>query len=112
MTTVAIGSCTSAPVPVASAIGTKPREATSTVMTTGRNRVSAPSRRHYENAQRVPSSCCLLARRIDGIAKQALTRTMAARPPELFSQWTSIVAETINAPKSRNFSCGFKSEDF
>ena len=43
MTTVASGFCTSAPVPVASAIGTKPSEATSAVMSTGRSRVSAPS---------------------------------------------------------------------
>ena len=43
MTTVASGRCTSAPVPVASAIGTKPSEATSAVISTGRRRVSAPS---------------------------------------------------------------------
>jgi hypothetical protein len=41
MTTVASGRCTSAPVSVASAIGTKPRGPTSAVMMTGRNRVSA-----------------------------------------------------------------------
>ena len=40
MTTVASGLCTSAPVPVASAMGTKPSEATSAVMSTGRSRVS------------------------------------------------------------------------
>jgi len=44
MTTVAIGFCTSAPVPVASAMGTNPSEATRAVMTTGRRRVSAPTR--------------------------------------------------------------------
>ena len=44
MTTVASGRCTSAPAPVASAIGTKPSEATSAVISTGRSRVSAPSR--------------------------------------------------------------------
>ncbi len=43
ITTVASGFCSSAPVPVASAIGTKPSEATSAVMATGRNRVIAPS---------------------------------------------------------------------
>jgi hypothetical protein len=43
ITTVASGLCTSAPVPVASAMGTKPSEATRAVMTTGRKRVSAPS---------------------------------------------------------------------
>jgi hypothetical protein len=42
MTTVASGFCTSAPVPVASAIGTKPSDATSAVMRTGRKRSSAP----------------------------------------------------------------------
>jgi hypothetical protein len=42
-TTVASGCCTSAPVPVAIAIGTKPKDATSAVMSTGRRRVSAPS---------------------------------------------------------------------
>ena len=42
MTTVASGRCTSAPVPVASAIGTKPSDATSAVISTGRSRVSAP----------------------------------------------------------------------
>jgi hypothetical protein len=44
MTTVASGRCTSAPVPVAIAIGMKPSEATSAVMSTGRRRVNAPSR--------------------------------------------------------------------
>jgi hypothetical protein len=42
MTTVASGRWTSAPVPVASAMGTNPREATRAVMSTGRRRVSAP----------------------------------------------------------------------
>jgi hypothetical protein len=42
MTTVASGFWTSAPVPVAMAIGTKPREATSAVINTGRKHVSAP----------------------------------------------------------------------
>lgn len=37
MTTVASGRCTSAPAPVATAIGTKSSEATSAVMSTGRN---------------------------------------------------------------------------
>ena len=36
ITTVARGFCTSAPVPVASAIGTKPSEATRAVIATGR----------------------------------------------------------------------------
>ena len=44
MTTVASGRCTSAPVPTFSAIGTKPSDATSAVISTGRSRVSAPSR--------------------------------------------------------------------
>ena len=44
MTTVASGRCTSAPVPVARAIGTKPRAATKAVIATGRSRVRAPSR--------------------------------------------------------------------
>ena len=43
MTTVASGRCTSAPAPVAIAMGTKPNEATSAVIRTGRNRVRAPS---------------------------------------------------------------------
>ena len=43
MTTLASGRCTSAPAPVASAIGTNPRQATSAVISTGRSRVSAPS---------------------------------------------------------------------
>ena len=43
ITTVASGLCTSAPVPVAMAIGTKPSEATNAVIKTGRRRVSAPS---------------------------------------------------------------------
>ena len=43
MTTVASGRCTSAPMPVFSAIGTKPRLATNAVMRTGRSRMSAPS---------------------------------------------------------------------
>jgi hypothetical protein len=42
------------------------------------------------------------ARHIDGIAKRGLTRTKA-RPLELFNQSTSIVAETINARRRRNF---------
>ncbi len=43
ITTVASGRCTSAPVPVAIAMGTKPSEATRAVISTGRSRVSAPS---------------------------------------------------------------------
>ena len=44
ITTVANGLCTSAPALLASAIGTNPKLATSAVISTGRNRVSAPSR--------------------------------------------------------------------
>src|SRR3546814_11983 len=44
ITTVAKGRCTSAPAPTLNAIGTKPRLATSAVISTGRSRVSAPSR--------------------------------------------------------------------
>ena len=43
MTTVASGRCTSEPMPVFRAIGTKPSEATSAVIRTGRSRVRAPS---------------------------------------------------------------------
>src|SRR5574340_1056623 len=42
MTTVAKGRWTSAPVPAAIAIGTKPSDATSAVIMTGRSRVSDP----------------------------------------------------------------------
>ena len=42
ITTVASGFCTSAPGPVASAIGTNPSDATSAVIATGRSRVIAP----------------------------------------------------------------------
>ena len=44
ITTVASGRCTSAPVPVAKAIGRKPSDATNAVISTGRSRVRAPSR--------------------------------------------------------------------
>ena len=44
ITTVARGRWTSAPVPVAMAMGMKPSEATRAVIRTGRSRVSAPSR--------------------------------------------------------------------
>ena len=43
ITTVAKGLCTSAPVPTLSAIGMKPKLATSAVINTGRNLVMAPS---------------------------------------------------------------------
>ena len=43
MTTVASGFWTSAPAPVASAIGRKPSDATSAVVSTGRSRPSAAS---------------------------------------------------------------------
>lgn len=42
MTTVAIGRCTSAPVPVAIAIGTKPSNATRAVIRTGRMSTTWP----------------------------------------------------------------------
>ena len=42
ITTVARGLCTSEPIPVFSAIGMKPNEATNAVVNTGRSRVSAP----------------------------------------------------------------------
>ena len=51
MTTVASGRCTSAPAPVAIAIGTNPSEATRAVINTGRSRVSAPSRTASINAR-------------------------------------------------------------
>ena len=44
ITTVAKGRWTSAPVPVAKAIGTNPREATKAVIKTGLNRMSDPCR--------------------------------------------------------------------
>ena len=44
ITTVASGRCTSEPAPTLNAIGTKPSEATSAVISTGRRRPSAPSR--------------------------------------------------------------------
>lgn len=44
ITTVASGRCTSEPAPTLSAIGTKPSEATSAVIITGRSLVKAPSR--------------------------------------------------------------------
>ena len=43
ITTVAKGRCTSAPAPLLSAIGIKPREATAAVINTGRKRLSPPS---------------------------------------------------------------------
>lgn len=43
ITTVASGLCTSEPAPILNAIGTKPREATSAVIRTGRSLVKAPS---------------------------------------------------------------------
>ena len=43
ITTVASGRCTSDPAPTLSAIGRKPSEATSAVISTGRRRPSAPS---------------------------------------------------------------------
>ena len=43
ITTVANGRCTSAPVPVASAMGTNPSDATRAVISTGRSRVREPS---------------------------------------------------------------------
>lgn len=42
ITTVAKGLCTSEPIPVFSAMGINPSEATSAVVNTGRNRVKAP----------------------------------------------------------------------
>ena len=44
ITTVANGRCTSEPVPCDIAIGMNPNEATSAVMSTGRRRITAPSR--------------------------------------------------------------------
>ena len=44
MTTVANGRCTSAPVPVTSATGTNPSDATNAVINTGRRRVMARSK--------------------------------------------------------------------
>ena len=44
MTTVASGRCTSAPAVVATAIGTKPSDATNPVRNTGRNRWGVPRR--------------------------------------------------------------------
>ena len=57
MTTVAIGFCTSAPAPVATAIGTKPSDATSAVIATGRSRSIAPCRTASSRASPSPRSC-------------------------------------------------------
>ncbi len=57
ITTVASGRCTSAPVPVASAIGMKPRLATRAVIKTGRTRSIAPPM--MAPSMSSPSSSCL-----------------------------------------------------
>ena len=55
ITTVASGRCTSAPAPVAIAIGTNPTEATSAVDNTGRNRSCAPCRTASSTGSGSPS---------------------------------------------------------
>src|SRR6266404_4576576 len=54
ITTVASGRCTSAPDPLASAIGTNPRLATNAVISTGLSRVKAPSHTAFRTVR--PSS--------------------------------------------------------
>ena len=59
MTTVAIGFCTSAPAPVAMAMGTKPSEATSAVIATGRSRSIAPRSTASSRPSPSPRSCLM-----------------------------------------------------
>src|SRR3990167_9336258 len=77
MTTVASGRCTSAPAPVAIAIGTKPSDATSAVIRTGRSRLIAPSR--TASATRPPLPAQPLDQRDD---PQDVQRCDAAKPDE------------------------------
>ena len=62
ITTVASGRCTSAPVPVASAIGKNPSDATKAVISTGLRRVSDPST--TAGFKSIPSSRSLLMKEI------------------------------------------------
>ncbi len=59
ITTVANGLCTSAPMPVFSAMGTNPRLATNAVINTGRKRIRAPSTMLFTNSP-VSSKRCLM----------------------------------------------------
>ncbi len=59
MTTVANGLCTSAPVSVASAIGTKPSDATIAVMATGRRRIIAPSNMASRTGRPSSTNCLM-----------------------------------------------------
>ena len=78
MTTVARGRCTSAPVPVASAIGTKPSEATSAVIKTGRKRVSDPS--VMASSSGLPSARSLLMKEIITMPLSTATPERAMKP--------------------------------
>lgn len=85
MTTVARGRCTSAPAPVARAMGTKPNDATSAVINTGLNRVSDPFIIASSNA--VPSSLNLLM-------KEIITTPFSTATPE--RAMNPMAAETDN----------------
>lgn len=70
ITTVASGLCTSAPVPVFSAIGTKPRLATKAVIKIGLNLVNAPF--IIASSSFIPSSCKFRIKETITIAKFVL----------------------------------------
>ena len=78
MTTVARGCCISAPVPVESAIGTKPNEATNAVINTGRNRVNAPIWIAWSSGS--PSANNLLIKEIITIPFRVATPDRAINP--------------------------------
>ena len=78
ITTVAKGRWTSAPVPVAKAIGTNPREATKAVIKTGRNRMSDPCR--IASSSATPSFRSLSMKEIITIPFNTATPDKAIKP--------------------------------
>ena len=92
MTTVASGRWISAPVSVAMAMGTKPSEATSAVIATGRNRVMAPSRMASRFGRPSATSCLM---------KVSMTRPLRTATPESAMNPTAAGTET-GMPRSQS----------
>lgn len=102
ITTVASGLCTSAPVPVFSAMGRKPKLATSAIINTGRSFVNVP----FTMASSIPIPCARKSRMHDTITRPVSTatpeRVMKLIPAEMDSGISRSQARRPDGDESRS----------
>ena len=104
MTTVARGRWTSAPVPVANAIGTKPSDATSAVIRTGRNRTSAPSRTASDKGRPSSSNPLMKAIITSPLSTATPDNAMNPTPAEIERECPGARVQEFPSKRERNAS--------